>query len=52
MHSHLPGDRQAGGRKADQGVEGRGAGHVASLFVCLARSAAIQVQESLTGIAR
>lgn len=60
MQSHLPGDRQTedtGGRGATEreGVQDESRTRVApssaSFFVCLARRAAIQVQESLTGIA-
>lgn len=62
MQSHLPGDRQTEDRGGRWGTEREGGGgqdesrtrvapSSASFFVCLARRAAIQVQESLTGIA-
>lgn len=61
MQSHLPGDRQTEDRGGRWGTEREGGGQdesrtrvapsSASFFVCLARRAAIQVQESLTGIA-
>lgn len=59
MQSHLPGDSQTedrgrgGGNRAGGQDESRTrvAPSSASFFVCLVRRAAIQVQESLTGIA-